>query len=96
MFKEDKVDHFVKDIISKADIPGLSIVIIQGDQTFYKRNYSYAKKLLKQAVNEHMLFELGSTTKAFTALGFLKLEDEGKVNQNDPVSKHLQWFFMRY
>lgn len=42
------------------------------------------------------MYQIGSTTKAFTALGILWLEDEGLVSLDDPVSKYLPWFNMKY
>ncbi|MBR1851794.1 MAG: serine hydrolase [Lachnospiraceae bacterium] len=47
-------------------------------------------------VDEHTLFELGSTTKAFTGLGILHLESEGLININDPVTKYIDWFRPQY
>lgn len=47
-------------------------------------------------VDKHTLFELGSTTKAFTGLGVLKLEKEGLIDTDDPVTEYIEWFRPQY
>ena len=42
------------------------------------------------------MLEIGSTTKAFTGLGILKLEAEGLMSNSDLVSKYLGWFKPQY
>ena len=53
------------------DVPGLSVAIIDDDNEYYIS--------VGETIDEHSRFELASTTKAFTALGILKLEKEGKL-----------------
>ncbi len=47
-------------------------------------------------VDEHTLFELGSTTKAFTGLGILNLVEEGLIDPDEPVTDYVDWFRPRY
>ena len=49
-----------------------------------------------QTVDRHTMFELGSTTKAFTGLGILKLEREDLIKDDDPVTKFISWFKPQY
>lgn len=46
-------------------------------------------------INDNTLYQIGSVTKSFTSAIILKLESEGKLNINDPISKYfpqyLQW-----
>ncbi|MFZ5814596.1 MAG: serine hydrolase domain-containing protein [Bacillota bacterium] len=37
-------------------------------------------------------FEIGSVTKSLTALAILQLRDQGLLNLDDPVQRHLPWF----
>ncbi|MCM4577721.1 beta-lactamase family protein, partial [Escherichia coli] len=41
-------------------------------------------------------YEIASNTKAFTGLAILKLAQEGRLNLNDAVSKHVPHFKMNY
>ena len=79
-----------------GDIPGMSVVIVQGNTTIYSQGFGYADIETQRPVTPNTLFELGSTSKALTALGILKLEAEGRIQLSDPVQKYLPWFQMRY
>ncbi len=48
------------------------------------------------SVDEHTHFELGSTTKAFTGLGVLCLEEEGLIDPDAPVADYIDWFKPQY
>jgi D-alanyl-D-alanine carboxypeptidase len=41
------------------------------------------------AINKKTLFQAGSITKSFTSMIILKLESEGKLNINDPITRYL-------
>lgn len=85
----EKVDDMVQEVMKKAKIPDISIAVIQGEEIQF---LSYGSN----AVNEDSLFQIGSITKAFTALGILLLEEEGKLSINDPVSKYIPWYEVKY
>ncbi|MDQ1354179.1 MAG: hypothetical protein QG657_4488 [Acidobacteriota bacterium] len=90
------IEKKVVELMEKGDIPGLSLVIINGDKPVYMKGFGYADLEKKISVTEDTLFEIGSTTKAFTALAALQLEKEGLINLDDPVSKYLDWFSATY
>ncbi len=82
----------VKGLMERGDIPGLTLVIIQEGKPDYIGNFGYGDLEKKIKVSNETLFEIGSTTKAFTALAALKAEAEGKINLDDKVSKYIPWF----
>jgi len=47
-------------------------------------------------VTADTLFELGSCSKAFTALAVLKLKADGLLDLDRPVSHYLPWFFANH
>ncbi len=77
-------------------IPGVSVVIVEGDKTVYSKGFGYSDIKSEKPVTSETLFELGSASKAFTALGILRLEKEGLINLDEPVSKYIPWFKMKY
>ncbi|AIQ19114.1 hypothetical protein H70357_22175 [Paenibacillus sp. FSL H7-0357] len=89
--KYDTEEHMVETLMAKTATPGVAIVSSKQGNTDYKV-YGYADVDLDKKVTEESLFELGSTTKAFTALAIILLKDEGKLAYSDAVSEYLPRF----
>lgn len=89
--KESEQDYINK-ICKMTKNQAVAVGIIDGDKDIFLE-YSATRG---QTVDKHTLFELGSTTKAFTGLGILKLEEEGLISDSDPVTQYLEWFKPQY
>jgi len=94
--KLGEIESYVKKMMNDGKIPGISIVIVEGDKTIYKRGYEYSRIKSRTNVSNLTLFELGSTSKAFTALAILKLEKEGAIKFDDSADKYIPWLKIKY
>jgi len=94
IFSQQK--EFIQTFMKRGKIPGLSIIVIDGDKEVFIKNFGYADLAERIPVTSDTLFELGSCSKSFTALGLLQLEEHGLINPDDPVSAYLPWFYTRY
>ena len=92
----EKIEAFVQRQMTVGKIPGMSVVIVMGDQTVYEKGFGFADLKKKIPVTPATLFELGSTSKAFTGLGVLLLEQKGLLKLSDPVEKYLPWLKLKY
>lgn len=70
----------------------VAVGIMDGDENIYLEYCDIAGK----SVDEHTLFELGSTTKAFTGLGILNLQKEGLIKLDSSVTDYIDWFKPQY
>jgi CubicO group peptidase (beta-lactamase class C family) len=85
-------DEYVNKAIKDWEVPGLAIAIIKNDRIVFAKGYG-ARELGKPApVDEHTLFAIGSSSKAFTAASIAMLIDEGKLKWDDPATKYLLGF----
>lgn len=85
----DEINEMVQEHMDKAKITSVSIAFIQnGEATYLSYGENSADKL--------SLYQIGSTTKAFTALGVLWLEDEGLLSLDDPVSWYIPWLTIKH
>ena len=91
----ENAEAFVRKICELENVPGMSIVVLDNEQEYYI-NVGYADRNRKVDMTSEIRCELGSTTKAFTALGVLLLEQDGKLNRNDSVEDYLPWFNPTY
>jgi putative ATP-binding cassette transporter len=90
------VEDFVRELMEKADIPGVSIAIVKGDGAEYVKGFGYADLDAKKKVTPKTTFELASCSKSYTALAALQLEEKGIINLDDPVSKYFPWFYVTH
>ncbi|AIQ17665.1 beta-lactamase [Paenibacillus sp. FSL H7-0357] len=94
--KIQKIESFVEEQRSKSKTPGISLVIVEKGKTIYQKGFGYADVKTKKPVTGDTLFEIGSTTKAFTGLAILKLEKEGVLKLTDDVKKYIPWLELTY
>lgn len=87
----DTTENMVETIMSKSATPGVAILVSDQGKTEFK-NYGYADVNNKKRVTEESLFELGSTTKAFTALAVILLENEGHLSFTDSITEYIPSF----
>lgn len=91
-----KIETFIEDKMNDGQIPGMSVVIVLGDHTVYQKGFGYSNMETRTPVNSNTFFEIGSDSKAFTALGILSLQKDGLLRLDDPVTKYIPWFQMNY
>jgi len=94
--KIQKIDQFIQEQKAISKIPGISLVIVERGKTVYEKGFGYADVQSKTPVTSKTLFELGSTSKAFTGLAILKLEKEGLLKRSDDVRKYIPWLELEY
>ena len=78
-----------------SGVPGISISIIDGDETFFFSS-GYADREEALPASEDTLFELASVSKAYTGVGILLLEEQGLLSMDDPIDKYLPWISFLY
>jgi CubicO group peptidase (beta-lactamase class C family)/tetratricopeptide (TPR) repeat protein len=85
------IEHFVKVNMENFKIPGLAIGFYKDDFTWAK-GFGYSDLENRVPVTPGTLFRMASVTKPMTAVGIVKLAEDGKLNLNDPVEKHVPYF----
>jgi cyclic peptide transporter len=90
-----KIDYEVIRGMEAGKIPGLSLVIIDSGREIVK-SYGYADTRSKKPVTAQTLFQLGSCSKAFTALAIQELADAGTIDLDTAVSSYIPWFHPVY
>ncbi|MDD5652932.1 MAG: serine hydrolase [Candidatus Omnitrophica bacterium] len=90
----DDLEQYLQKGMKEWEIPGMAIGIVQGDQVVYTKGFGVKEAGAVSAVSSETIFQIGSTSKAFTAAIAAMLQDEGKFNWEDPVIKYLSDFVM--
>ncbi|MTV38678.1 serine hydrolase [Duganella radicis] len=84
-----ELDTFIARGMKDWQIPGLSIVVVNGRGVVYEKGFGLREIGKPGKVDAHTMFGMMSTTKAMTALALAMLVDEGKLAWDDPLVKHL-------
>lgn len=74
------------------EIPGLAVTVVKDGKVLLAKGYGVRELGKPDPVNAQTLFACASTTKAMVAACMGMLVDEGKVNWDDAVYKHLPEF----
>ena len=86
------LDRMIVQGIKDWQIPGLTAVVVKDQKVVFKETYGVKNLENKEPVDEFTLFNMGSTTKAVICMALGVLVDQGKLNWNDKVRKHLPSF----
>lgn len=89
-----KLDKYYSKMVKDWDLPGASIGIVKNGELIFKGNYGVLEKGKEGKPNEQTLYAIASNSKAFTSAIIGMLVQEGKLNWDDKIKKHLPYFAM--
>jgi CubicO group peptidase (beta-lactamase class C family) len=87
-------DDLVNATKSKWNVPAIAVAVVQNDKVVYLKAVGVKELGKPDPVTPDTLFEIASTTKAFTTTAMAMLVDEKKLSWDDPVRKHLEYFHL--
>ena len=74
--------------LDDSDFQG-TILIAKGGEIVFEKSYKYSN-VESQALNTNdTIYEIGSITKQFTAVGLMMLVEDGKINLDDTLDKYI-------
>ena len=87
-----KLDKKLNKMCKRSKAVGVNIALFDSKQIIYNYNFGFANKEKKIKSDNNSLYMIGSNTKVITALGILKLMEEGKLSLDDDIKKHIPEF----
>jgi CubicO group peptidase (beta-lactamase class C family) len=87
-------DARVEAVMKASEVPGAMVAIVENGKVTHARGYGIRRLGSADAVDADTLFQIGSTTKAFTAAALAILIEEGKLGWDDRVIDYLPEFRM--
>lgn len=86
------LDSWLQATVAAKEEPGLSIGIVYGNDLIWAKGYGMANMEKNVPASPATLYRIASISKVFTATAIMQLRDAGKLQLDDPVSRHLAWF----
>ena len=85
-------EAYVTKALQGLKTPGAAVAIVRNDSVIYAKGFGLRAAGDPAVVDERTLFEIGSSTKAFTATLVAMLVSDGKMQFDDLVTKYLPDF----
>ena len=82
-------DQYVTKAMQDWKVPALAIAVVKNDSIVLMKGYGTRTMGTSQPVDEHTMFAIGSSSKAFTATLVAMLVDEGKMRWDAPATTYL-------
>lgn len=77
---------------NKPDVPGGALGVVKEGKLVYTRGYGSADLEHDVKITPSTVFYIGSVSKQFVTFCILLLEEQGKLNLDDPIQKYLPDF----
>ncbi|MTI40485.1 serine hydrolase domain-containing protein [Fulvivirga lutimaris] len=84
-----KLDKYFKRKMNKANIAGMQMALIKEGQTQWIGSYGYRDFESSLPVNDNTLFMIASCSKPVTALGVLRLYEDGLLDLDQDINAYL-------
>lgn len=85
---QQKIDSVVDSLLDSKNILGASVGITIGDSIKYLKSFGYTDTTKTNSVQAKSIFPIASITKLITAIGILKLQEEGKLSIENSIVEY--------
>ena len=85
----DPIDDYVRSQLTSRKLPGVSIAVVKDGRIVKSEGYGLASLELRAPATRQTVYEIGSISKQFTADAILLLAEDGKLQLDDPIAKHV-------
>lgn len=83
------VDHLMLHLMSMDNVPGAALALIKDGNIVLEKGYGFRDLATHAPVTTATLFNIGSISKSFTALGIAQLVDQQRVDLDAPVMRYI-------
>jgi CubicO group peptidase (beta-lactamase class C family) len=83
--QEEYIDRLFESFLQRYSIKGASVAVTRGEKLVYAKGFGLANTETSENVLPGHLFRVASVSKLITAVGIMKLHEEGKLDLDQPV-----------
>lgn len=91
-----ELESYLNRLVDSGNPPGLSVVVVKDGKVVYSWAFGFADGPGGESSTPDTVYHWWSMTKIPTAIAVMQLQEQGKINLDDPVIKYLPWFEMKY
>mgnify|MGYP000552721021 CR=1 FL=1 len=87
-----EIDRVMEGYLQNREMAGGALLVRKDDEIVYDGKWGFADLAARTPVTDDTIFRIASMTKIVTAVGILKLSENGVLSLDDPLSKYLPEF----
>jgi CubicO group peptidase (beta-lactamase class C family) len=87
-----ELESYLAQLVASGNPPGLSVVVVRDGKVVYSNAFGLADGPRNIKATPETVYHWWSMTKIPTAIAILQLQEQGKLELDDLVTKHLPWF----
>lgn len=87
-----EIDRVMEGYLQNREMAGGALLVRKDDEIVYDGKWGFADLAARTPVTDDTIFRIASMTKIVTAVGILKLMENGVLSLDDPLSKYLPEF----
>src|SRR5690554_7896372 len=91
----ENFDEWVETSRQDWKIPGMAVGIVKDGEVIYAKGFGEKQLGGGEAVDANTIFSIASVSKNITAAALGILVDEGKIDWDDKITKHIPWFQLK-
>lgn len=83
------LDAYIEKARTDWDVPGIAVTVVRDGKLVAAKGYGVRQLGKPERVDADTVFDIASLSKSFTAAAVATLVDDGKMQWDDPVRRHL-------
>lgn len=87
-------DAYVQDLFDQGVVPGMAVSVISKDRVVYQKCFGVKKAGTAEPIDSDTVFQIGSSSKPFTAATIATLVDDGTLTWDDRIVRDYPEFRM--
>ncbi len=91
-----ELETYLNQLVASGNPPGLSAVVVKDGEVVYNKAFGFADGPRNIKATPDTVYHWWSMTKIPTAFAIMQLQEQGNLNLDDEVRKHLPWFEVNY
>jgi D-alanyl-D-alanine carboxypeptidase len=88
-------EHWLQAKMAYEGWPGVSVGVVSHNALIYSKGFGLSDTNRRSRASAATLYRIGSITKLFTATAILKLNEDGKIDLDDPIIRYVPNFRIR-
>ncbi|RMD95782.1 MAG: class A beta-lactamase-related serine hydrolase, partial [Calditrichaeota bacterium] len=87
-----KLQAFIEYQMQDKNLPGLSIALVDGQQTVWAKGFGYADRDKKTPATAETVYRIASVSKLFTDIAIMQMVERGELDLDVPITTYLPDF----